>query len=152
MLPRLAAVSNGTIRHAVATEGFNMSSAHPCSEALPGCVVTPHWRSLGDTTSILRRAVGCLALMLGFAASAAAAEFGNRGGPVPARVDEVLSVLRQDSYEMELLISYGTSKGARRDTLPWPFATRPRSTTRSIRPTSMPTAARSTVRVSISPN
>ena len=52
-----------------------------------------------------------MVLMLGFAASAAAAEFGKPGAPVPAGIDEVLSVLRQDPYVMEMLISYGTSKG-----------------------------------------
>ena len=41
----------------------------------------------------------------------AAAEFGTRGGPEPANVDEIADVLRQDPYDMELLISYGTSKG-----------------------------------------
>jgi len=41
----------------------------------------------------------------------AAADFGTRGGPEPANVDEIVDVLRQDPYDMELLISYGTSKG-----------------------------------------
>jgi hypothetical protein len=41
----------------------------------------------------------------------AAADFGTRGGPDPANVDEIADVLRQDPYDMELLISYGTSKG-----------------------------------------
>jgi hypothetical protein len=41
----------------------------------------------------------------------AAADFGTRGGPEPANVDEIVGVLRQDPYDMELLISYGTSKG-----------------------------------------
>jgi hypothetical protein len=41
----------------------------------------------------------------------AAADFGTRGGPEPANVDEIADVLRQDPYDMELLISYGTSKG-----------------------------------------
>jgi len=48
---------------------------------------------------------------LAFATGAAAADFGSKGGPQPANVDEVASVLRRDAYEMELLISYGTSKG-----------------------------------------
>jgi len=46
-----------------------------------------------------------------FAAGAAAAEFGTKGGLEPANIDEIATVLRQDAYDMELLISYGTSKG-----------------------------------------
>ena len=41
----------------------------------------------------------------------AASDFGTRGGPEPANVDAIADVLRQDPYDMELLISYGTSKG-----------------------------------------
>ena len=56
------------------------------------------------------------ALALVFAAELAvaqfsAADFGSRYGPEPANIDEIASVLRQDPYDMELLISYGTSKG-----------------------------------------
>ena len=63
------------------------------------------------------RAVGwSAALALVFAAAAAAtglsaADFGSRHGPEPANIDEIASVLRQDPYDLELLISYGTSKG-----------------------------------------
>jgi hypothetical protein len=46
-----------------------------------------------------------------FAGSAAAADFGAPGGRPPANVDQITRTLRQDPYEMELLISYGTSKG-----------------------------------------
>ena len=49
--------------------------------------------------------------VLMFAADVAAADFGTRGGPEPANIDEIANVLRQDPYDMELLISYGTSKG-----------------------------------------
>ena len=35
----------------------------------------------------------------------------NPGGPEPANIDEIANVLRQDPYDLELLISYGTSKG-----------------------------------------
>ena len=45
------------------------------------------------------------------AAPAGAAEFATPGGPEPANLDEVLDGLRQDPYDMELLISFGTSKG-----------------------------------------
>jgi hypothetical protein len=51
------------------------------------------------------------ATALVFAADAVAADFGTKGGPEPANIDEIATVLRQDSYDMELLISYGTSKG-----------------------------------------
>jgi hypothetical protein len=46
-----------------------------------------------------------------FAGPAAAVDFGTPGGPQPANIDEITDVLRQDPYDMELLISYGTSKG-----------------------------------------
>ena len=48
---------------------------------------------------------------LAFGAAAQAAEFGSPGGPPPSNLDEVSSVLRQDPYDLELLISFGTSKG-----------------------------------------
>ena len=40
-----------------------------------------------------------------------AADFGSKGGPEPANIDQISDVLRQDRYDMELLISFGTSKG-----------------------------------------
>jgi hypothetical protein len=55
--------------------------------------------------------IGFVATAFLFAAHAAAADFGSKGGPEPANIDEVANVLRQDPYDMELLISYGTSKG-----------------------------------------
>jgi hypothetical protein len=57
------------------------------------------------------RATVCAVTALVFAADVAAADFGTKGGPEPANVDEVANVLREDPYDMELLISYGTSKG-----------------------------------------
>ena len=48
---------------------------------------------------------------LAFATDGAAADFGSKGGPEPGNVDEIAAVLRQDPYDLELLISYGTSKG-----------------------------------------
>lgn len=51
----------------------------------------------------------CLAFL--FVANAVAAEFGHPGGPEPANLDEVAGSLRADPYDMELLISFGTSKG-----------------------------------------
>ncbi len=59
----------------------------------------------------MRATIWCALTALVFAASVEAADFGTRGGPEPANVDEIANVLRQDSYDMELLISYGTSKG-----------------------------------------
>jgi hypothetical protein len=45
------------------------------------------------------------------ATPAPAADFGSPGGPVPANLDEIAAVLRQDAYDLELLVSFGTSKG-----------------------------------------
>jgi hypothetical protein len=59
----------------------------------------------------MRAMVWCAVTVLLFAADVAAADFGTRGGPEPANIDEIANVLRQDPYDMELLISYGTSKG-----------------------------------------
>lgn len=54
-------------------------------------------------------ATGIALLLCGVPAQAA--DFGSKGGPMPANVDEVLSLLRDDPYDLELLISFGTSKG-----------------------------------------
>jgi hypothetical protein len=48
---------------------------------------------------------------LAFAGAAQSAEFGSPGGPPPSNLDEISSTLRQDPYDLELLISFGTSKG-----------------------------------------
>jgi len=45
------------------------------------------------------------------AAEVTAADFGTRGGPEPANIDAIADVLRRDPYDLELLISFGTSKG-----------------------------------------
>lgn len=55
--------------------------------------------------------VWCVIAVLMFAADVAAADFGTPGGPAPANVDAIADVLRQDPYDMELLISFGTSRG-----------------------------------------
>jgi hypothetical protein len=52
-----------------------------------------------------------LSTLLLAAASAGAADFGHKGGPEPSNIDEVAQVLRADPYDMELLVSFGTSKG-----------------------------------------
>jgi hypothetical protein len=41
----------------------------------------------------------------------AAADFGSSGGPEPANIDAISDVLQRDGHDMELLISFGTSKG-----------------------------------------
>ena len=48
---------------------------------------------------------------LAFAAGASAADFGTKGGAAPANVEEISNVLHHDPYDLELLISFGTSKG-----------------------------------------
>jgi hypothetical protein len=59
----------------------------------------------------MRFAIALVAGALLFAGNGAAADFGTKGGQEPANIDEITDVLRQDPYDMELLISYGTSKG-----------------------------------------
>jgi len=59
----------------------------------------------------MRTTVWCAVTVLLFAAGARAADFGSKGGPEPANIDEIAGVLRQDPYDLELLISFGTSKG-----------------------------------------
>jgi hypothetical protein len=59
----------------------------------------------------MRAAGWCAVTVLLFAADVAAADFGTKGGPEPANIDAMAEVLRRDPYDMELLISYGTSKG-----------------------------------------
>ncbi len=60
------------------------------------------------TSRILGYLIFVIACMAG---SAPAAEFGSKGGPAPANIDEVSAVLHQDPIDLELLISFGTSKG-----------------------------------------
>lgn len=52
-----------------------------------------------------------MAIALMLAVDVIAADFGTRDGPAPANIDEFAGVLREDPYDMELLISFGTSKG-----------------------------------------
>jgi hypothetical protein len=51
------------------------------------------------------------AAALVLATAAGAAGLGTPGGPPPANLDEVADFLRQDPYDLELLVSFGTSKG-----------------------------------------
>ena len=59
----------------------------------------------------MRAKAWCAVAAFLLVADVAAADFGSKGGPEPANIDEVSDVLRQDRYDMELLISFGTSKG-----------------------------------------
>ena len=59
----------------------------------------------------MRLAVGFVMAAVLFSGHAAAADFGTPGGPPPTNIEEITGTLRQDPYDMELLISYGTSKG-----------------------------------------
>jgi hypothetical protein len=59
----------------------------------------------------MKATVWCVAAALVFVTGADAADFGSKGGPAPANVDELTELLRRDPYDMELLISFGTSKG-----------------------------------------
>lgn len=43
--------------------------------------------------------------------NALAEDFGSKGGPEPENIESVAEFLRQQPYDLELLISYGTSKG-----------------------------------------
>ena len=52
---------------------------------------------------------GVVALV--FATDLVAADFGSKGGPEPANIDAMADRLRKDPYDLELLISFGTSKG-----------------------------------------
>jgi hypothetical protein len=51
-----------------------------------------------------------LAVLLS-AAAAHGAEFGTPGGPPPSNLQEIFRALRGEPYDLELLISFGTSKG-----------------------------------------
>jgi thioredoxin-related protein len=55
----------------------------------------------------LRRILAALLI----AGPAFAADFGEKGGPEPVNLAEAAAALRRDGHDMELLISYGTSKG-----------------------------------------
>jgi hypothetical protein len=52
-----------------------------------------------------------LAVALLIPLASPAAEFGTKGGPEPANLADAAAVLRLDPYDLELLISFGTSKG-----------------------------------------
>ena len=69
--------------------------------------------SAGPTRAPLRTKAAALCALAALAACgmAGAAGFGSPGGPPPANVGEVADFLREDRWDLELLISFGTSKG-----------------------------------------
>ena len=69
--------------------------------------------SAGPTRAPLRTKAAALCALAALAACgmAGAAGFDTPGGPPPANVDEVADFLRRDPWDLELLISFGTSKG-----------------------------------------
>jgi hypothetical protein len=60
---------------------------------------------------MMRVTAWCVSAALVFGVAAHAADFGSKGGPEPANIDEIAEILRKDAYDLELLISFGTSKG-----------------------------------------
>lgn len=56
-------------------------------------------------------AVGAVTIAALLSTAAGATDFGSKGGPEPANIEEIADVLRADPYDLELLISFGTSKG-----------------------------------------
>ncbi|MDP2827120.1 MAG: hypothetical protein Q8O37_00785 [Sulfuricellaceae bacterium] len=52
-----------------------------------------------------------VAVAFAFVTDAMAADFGSKGGPEPANIDAITDLLHKDPYDLELLISFGTSKG-----------------------------------------
>ena len=59
----------------------------------------------------MKRRICLIAAAMLWAAAGVAADFGSRGGPEPANLEIISQHLRADPYDMELLISFGTSKG-----------------------------------------
>ena len=55
--------------------------------------------------------VWCVLCLAGSSALADGAVFGSPGGPEPANLDVVAAALHRDAGDLELLISFGTSKG-----------------------------------------
>jgi hypothetical protein len=53
----------------------------------------------------------CILLLSGLFTGLVAAEFGHKDGPDIENIDEIMKISRQEPYSVELLISFGTSKG-----------------------------------------
>ncbi len=60
---------------------------------------------------VMMATMWCVMTAFVFAAEVAIADLGTRGGPEPDNIDGITDLLRQDPYELELLISFGTSTG-----------------------------------------
>ncbi|MGN5478771.1 hypothetical protein ACTMU2_22365 [Cupriavidus basilensis] len=56
-------------------------------------------------------AIGSVWISALLPAGVTAADFGSKGGPEPANTDQIADRLRAEPYDLELLISFGTSKG-----------------------------------------
>lgn len=59
----------------------------------------------------MRLAIWLVVIAVLLPTGAVAADFGSKGGPEPANIDQITDLLREDPYDLELLISFGTSKG-----------------------------------------
>jgi hypothetical protein len=59
----------------------------------------------------MRLAIWFVVIAVLLSEGAAAADFGSKDGPEPANLDQIAGLLREDPYDLELLISFGTSKG-----------------------------------------
>ncbi len=59
----------------------------------------------------MRLATWLLAVAMLLPDATLAADFGSQGGPEPVNIDQIADVLHEDPYDLELLISFGTSKG-----------------------------------------
>lgn len=58
-----------------------------------------------------RLAIWIVVLAMLLPGAAIAAGFGSKDGPEPANIDQIADLLHQDPYDLELMISFGTSKG-----------------------------------------
>jgi hypothetical protein len=89
------------------------SSAAPAQLGASGMVrAMERARSAPLAHALLGRVKACCTCaLLVCTALAHGADFGTPGGPMPANIGTIADVLRQDRPDMELLISYGTSKG-----------------------------------------
>jgi hypothetical protein len=83
-----------------------MPPRHRIGVAIRRSIVTP---VPGELT--MRLALWLLVAALVSTMDAAAADFGTPGGAQPANIDAIADRLRREPYDMELLISFGTSKG-----------------------------------------
>ena len=86
-------------------------AVHPQDNRISRVVPIPWRPRVPRVAAPAMSRVWCAVTALVLAANVMAAGFGTKGGGEPANIDAVVSVLRQDPYDMELLISFGTSKG-----------------------------------------